>query len=98
MVSTIRRRARCTRRARDILRISKARMPQHGLTVPARLPAKVRAIDTERRSPRYSGIDLWTPSDILDAMLEGQFAAVGAVRTARPAIERAALAMEKRLS
>jgi N-acetylmuramic acid 6-phosphate etherase len=73
-------------------------MPQHGVTVPVRSPAKVRAIDTERRSPRYSGIDLWAPSDILDAMLEGQFAAVGAVRAARPAIERAALAMESRLS
>jgi N-acetylmuramic acid 6-phosphate etherase len=57
-----------------------------------------RAIDTERLSPRYSGIDLWAPSDILDAMIEGQFAAVGAVRAARPAIERAALAMESRLS
>ena len=31
-------------------------------------------------------------------MIEGQFAAVGAVRAARPAIERAALAMETRLS
>jgi N-acetylmuramic acid 6-phosphate etherase len=31
-------------------------------------------------------------------MIEGQFAAVGAVKTARPAIERAALAMESRLS
>jgi N-acetylmuramic acid 6-phosphate etherase len=72
-------------------------MPQHRPTVPARSPAKVRAIDTERRSPRYSGIDLWAPSDVLDAMIEGQFAAVGAVRAARPSIERAALAMEKRL-
>ena len=71
-------------------------MPQHHLTVPAR--RKDHAIDTERLSPRYSGIDLWAPSDILDAMIEGQFAAVGAVRTARPAIERAALAMEARLS
>ena len=55
------------------------------------------AIETERLSPRYSGIDLWTPSDALDAMIEGQFAAVAAVRTAKPAIERAALAMESRL-
>ena len=31
-------------------------------------------------------------------MIEGQFAAVDAVRAARPAIERAALAMEKRLA
>ena len=55
------------------------------------------AIETERLSPRYSGIDLWTPADALDAMIEGQFAAVAAVRTAKPAIERAVLAMESRL-
>ena len=60
--------------------------------------AKARAIETERLSPRYSGIDTWAPADILDAMIEGQFAAVGAVRAAKPAIERAALAMESRLS
>ncbi|MGH7052640.1 MAG: N-acetylmuramic acid 6-phosphate etherase [Stellaceae bacterium] len=53
--------------------------------------------ETERPSPRYSGIDLWDPSDILEAMIEGQFAAVAAVQTARPAIERAALAIESRL-
>jgi len=57
----------------------------------------VRAIETERLSPRYSGIDVWAPSDALDAMIEGQFAAVAAVRAAKPAIERAALAMESRL-
>jgi len=57
----------------------------------------VRAIETERLSPRYSGIDIWAPSDVLDAMIEGQFAAVAAVRAARPAIEKAALAMETRL-
>ena len=56
------------------------------------------AIETERLSPRYSGIDLWQPSDILEAMIEGQFAAVGAVRAARTAIEHAALAMESRLA
>jgi N-acetylmuramic acid 6-phosphate etherase len=54
-------------------------------------------MDTERPSPRYSGIDVWEPADILDAMIEGQFAAVAAVRAARYAIERAALAMEARL-
>jgi N-acetylmuramic acid 6-phosphate etherase len=54
-------------------------------------------MDTERSSPRYSGIDVWEPADVLDAMIEGQFAAVAAVRTARPALERAALAMEARL-
>lgn len=57
----------------------------------------IRAIETERLSPRYSGIDIWAPSDVLDAMIEGQFAAVAAVRAARPAIEKAALAMEARL-
>src|SRR5918995_41818 len=54
-------------------------------------------MDTERPSPRYSGIDAWDPSDVLDAMIEGQFAAVAAVRAARPALERAALGMEARL-
>ena len=55
------------------------------------------AIETERPSPRYSDIDLWDVSDIIEAMVEGQFAAVAAVRAARPAIEKAALAMEARL-
>jgi len=57
----------------------------------------VPAIETERPSPRYSGIDLWKPSDVLDAMIDGQFAAVAAVHGARPALERAALAIEERL-
>ncbi len=54
-------------------------------------------MDTERPSPRFSNIDLWEPGDALDAMIEGQFAAVAAVRAARPALVRAALAMEERL-
>jgi N-acetylmuramic acid 6-phosphate etherase len=54
-------------------------------------------METERPSPRYSTIDLWRPTDILDAMIEGQFAAVAAVHAARPALERAALAVEERL-
>lgn len=54
-------------------------------------------METERVSPRYSGIDAWDPADVLDAMIEGQFCAVAAVRAARPAIERAALAIEARL-
>src|SRR6185436_16341671 len=45
----------------------------------------------------YSGLDMWDPTDVLDALIEGQFAAVGAVRAARPAIGQAALAMEARL-
>src|SRR5947208_8766481 len=54
-------------------------------------------MSTEHPSPRYSGLDVWEPADILDAMIEGQFAAVAAVRAVRPAIERAALAVEARL-
>ena len=54
-------------------------------------------MDTERPSPRYAAIDTWEPADILDAMVEGQFAAVAAVRTARAAIEMAAIALEGRL-
>ena len=54
-------------------------------------------METERVSPRYSGIDVWDPADVLDAMIEGQFSAVAAVRAARPELERAALAMETRL-
>jgi N-acetylmuramic acid 6-phosphate etherase len=52
---------------------------------------------TEHPSPRYSAIDRWSPADILDAMIEGQFAAVAAVHAARPALERAAIAIEERL-
>ena len=54
-------------------------------------------MDTERHSPRYRAIDVWSPVDVLDAMIEGQFAAVAAVRAARPALEQAALAIETRL-
>jgi N-acetylmuramic acid 6-phosphate etherase len=57
----------------------------------------VFTIETERLSPRYSGIDLWGASDALDAMIEAQFTAVAAVRSARAAIEQAVAAMEARL-
>ena len=40
-------------------------------------------MSTEIVSPRYADIDVWDPADILDAMIEGQFAAVAAVRAAR---------------
>jgi len=55
-------------------------------------------METERASPRFADIDLWDPADILDCMIEAQFAAVAAVRAARPAIEGAARAMEERLA
>ena len=52
---------------------------------------------TEKVSRRYSGIDAWEPSEILDSLVEGQLVAVAAVRAARRAIESAALATEARL-
>jgi N-acetylmuramic acid 6-phosphate etherase len=54
-------------------------------------------METERHSPRYSAIEAWSPGDILEAMIEGQFAAVAAVRAARPELEAAALTIEPRL-
>src|SRR5262245_8523570 len=54
-------------------------------------------MNTERPSARYCDIDTWEPGDILEAMIEGQFVAVAAVRAARPALETAAIAMEGRL-
>src|SRR5687768_4507103 len=54
-------------------------------------------METERPSPRYAAIDMWEPAEILDAMIEGQFAAAAAVRAARDQIERAAVELEGRL-
>jgi N-acetylmuramic acid 6-phosphate etherase len=54
-------------------------------------------MDTEQASPRYADIDLWSPADVLHAMIEGQMAAVAAVRAALHPIEQAALAIEARL-
>lgn len=54
-------------------------------------------METERASPRYSGIDLWDPGDVLDAMIEAQFSAVAATRAARSSLERAARALETRI-
>jgi N-acetylmuramic acid 6-phosphate etherase len=55
-------------------------------------------METERPSPRYAEIDAWEPAEILDALVEGQLAAVAAVRAARGEIERAALAIKTRAS
>jgi N-acetylmuramic acid 6-phosphate etherase len=54
-------------------------------------------MDTERASPRYTDIDLWEPTEVLHAMIEGQMAAVAAVRAAVPAIEQEAREAEARL-
>ena len=52
---------------------------------------------TERPSPRYSNIDFWDAGDILDSIMESQFVAVAAVRSARLEIENAAIAIARRL-
>ena len=52
---------------------------------------------TENVSERYAGLDAWEPAEILDALIEGQFAAVAAVRAARAVMEETAAAMEARL-
>jgi N-acetylmuramic acid 6-phosphate etherase len=54
-------------------------------------------MDTERASPRYFDLDVWAPLDIAEAMIEGQFTAVAAVRAARFALLEAALAAAERL-
>ena len=68
-----------------------------GVRLPCASLRREITMDTERVSPRYSDIDLWDPSDILDAMLEGQMSAVAAVRAALGAIAQAASATEARL-
>jgi N-acetylmuramic acid 6-phosphate etherase len=42
-------------------------------------------------------LDLWNTGEVLDALIEGQFAAVAAVRAARSALEQAAAAIEARV-
>jgi N-acetylmuramic acid 6-phosphate etherase len=54
-------------------------------------------VKTEFASPRYAGIELWSIDEMLDAMVEAQFAAVAAVRTARGALEQAVSEIERRL-
>src|SRR5205807_3423276 len=54
-------------------------------------------MDTEHASQRYSDLDVWAPLDIVEAMIEGQFTAVAAVRSARFALLDAALAAGERL-
>ena len=45
---------------------------------------------TEATNPRFAAIDAWPSTDILDALLESQMAAVAAVRPALPALAAAA--------
>lgn len=52
---------------------------------------------TEATSARFAEMDAWPSQDILDALLEGQMAAVAAVRPALPALAAAAEAAAARL-
>src|SRR5260221_14607982 len=59
-------------------------------------PARIN-MSTEAMSPRTIGLDTWSTHDILDAMAEGQLAAVAAVRAALPVLAAAAEAALPRL-
>jgi N-acetylmuramic acid 6-phosphate etherase len=52
---------------------------------------------TEQVSPRYRELDLWDSAQALEALWEGQMAAVAALRPALPALARAADAAAARL-
>jgi len=53
--------------------------------------------DTERRSPRFEGLEDWPTRDILDALLSGQNAALHGVSAALPQIGEAVEAAANRL-
>jgi N-acetylmuramic acid 6-phosphate etherase len=44
---------------------------------------------TESASPRFAGIEDWPTADIVEGIIESQFAAIAAVRSARAALARA---------
>ena len=52
---------------------------------------------TETRSARHIGLDLWSDGEVLDALVEGQLAAVAAVRAVIPDLERIAVPAAARL-
>jgi N-acetylmuramic acid 6-phosphate etherase len=53
---------------------------------------------TESRSSRYSSIEDWSTGELVDGIVEGQFAAIAAVQAARTEITRAIDAMAERLA
>lgn len=55
-------------------------------------------MNTEHRSARYAEADGWPVADLVDAIVEGQFAAIAAVRQASPVITRAIEAALPRLA
>ncbi len=62
------------------------------MSAPGSLPA------TEAQSERTADLDAWDSRSVLEALWEGQMAAVAAVRTALPALARAADAAASRLA
>jgi len=53
---------------------------------------------TETASPRFADIEDWPSADLVDGIVEGQFAAIAAVRAAGPAIAKAIDAAAARLA
>ena len=53
---------------------------------------------TESASARYADIEDWSTAELVDGILEGQFAAIAAVQAARASIATAIDAMTERLS
>jgi N-acetylmuramic acid 6-phosphate etherase len=60
-------------------------------------PNSGKRMSTESVGARYRGLDAWPSRDILEVFVEGQMAAIAAVRSALPAIEAAADAATARL-
>jgi len=54
-------------------------------------------MNTETRDPRYLDLDLWPTEMAVQAMLEGQMAAIASIQSQTPAIARAAEAAAARL-
>ena len=54
--------------------------------------------NTESASARYADIDNWSSAELVDGILEGQFAAIAAVQAARDQIARVIDAMTEKLS
>ena len=54
-------------------------------------------VTTETASPRFADIDDWTAADLVEGIIEGQFAAIAAVRAAGGAIASAIEAASERL-
>jgi N-acetylmuramic acid 6-phosphate etherase len=54
-------------------------------------------LSTEEESPRFEALDRWPAPDVVDAVIQGQLAAVAVVHAARHAIAAAAAAAVRRL-